>query len=389
MCLELSSIFEINNKISFSTKKVKNIKTKMNNSTSSPSEDIQFSLLECQDLVYFKIMFDYLAKLLQYGSIIGLTFCIIVFSRIVENSKNENKGQMFKYFLSKSVFDILVFLTVILDSAYYCNNCGTNYVWQLWYIWIYYYAYTVFVSISNLMEIAATIDCYLLVTNKFKFLLEKRIFVGFLLSSIVFNVIINVHYYFIFKIVENSDGTLNRTTFTVIDSMDYIRKSYFPIINFSILAYRELLPLLILIVINILIMLTFKKVSARKRQMQGRATTLSNAEIRIQRAEKNKLKLIFIVSFSYILLRMPFTIYQVPFHGRNMFWECYYFPTSIRLYDLSFFIQIFNYYFFNNKFKKYFLLTIKLRKDNGDTESATTNNTAQSLARNTKTSARA
>jgi hypothetical protein len=316
-----------------------------------------------------------------------ITFCIIVFIRIIVNSKNEKKSQMFKYFLCKSIFDLLVFLTVIIDIGYYCNNCGTNYAWQLWFVWIYFYAYTVFVSISNLMEIAATIDCYLLVENKLQILMEKKFFVSFLIFSIVFNVIINIHYYFIFKIVENSDENSNKTTFTVIDSMNYIEKSYFPIINYSILAYREILPLTILIIINILILLTFRKVSARKKKMQGNATTgtvISNAAIRIQRAEKNKLKLIFIVSFSYVVLRMPFTIYQVPFHGRNLFWECYYYPATIRLYDLSFFIQIFNYYFFNNKFKKYFLLTIKFQRDS-DIDSAIR---GQSVTRNANTVAK-
>jgi hypothetical protein len=331
----------------------------------------QFSLLDCQDLLYFKIVFDIGSKILQYGSILGLTFCIIVFFRIIINSKKEPKSQMFKYFLCKSIFDLLVFVTVIIDIGYYCENCGTTYVWQLWYIWIYYYAYTAFVSISNIMEIAATVDCYLIVENKFQFMMKNKVFNGVLIISIILNIFINVHYIFIFKIVEINNEETNSTTYTVVDSMEYIEASFFPFINYSILIYRELLPLLILIIFNILILLAFKKVSARKKQMQTNSGTVSNATLRIQKAEKNKLKLIFTVSFSYVILRMPFTVYQVPFHGRNFFWDCYYFPASLRLYDFSFFIQVFNYIFFNHKFKRFFLLTIKFQKYNSNDDQHT------------------
>jgi hypothetical protein len=74
-----------------------------------------------------------------------------------------------------------------------------------------------------------------------------------------------------------------------------------------------------------------------KQQMQNNARTVSNAILRIQKAEKNELKLIFIVSFSYIILRMPNTVYQVPFQRSNSFWDCYYFPVTLRLYDFSYF----------------------------------------------------
>jgi hypothetical protein len=116
------------------------------------------------------------------------------------------------------------------------------------------------------------------------------------------NIFINV---FIFKIVEINDEKTNVTTYKVVDLMEHIETSFFPFINFSILIYRELLPLLILIIFNILILLAFKQVSASKKQMQNNARTVSNATLKIQKAEKNKLKLIFIVSFSYVILRMP------------------------------------------------------------------------------------
>jgi hypothetical protein len=175
--------------------------------------------LNCQHFLYFKIVFDIVSKILQYGSISELTLCIIVFFRIVINSKKERKSQMFKYFLCKSIFDLFVFLAVIIEIRYYCENCGTTYAWQLWYIYIYYYAYTAFISISNIMEIAATVDCYLIVENKFQFLMKNKVFNGILIISIILNIFINVHYIFIFKIVEINNEETNVTTYTVVNSM--------------------------------------------------------------------------------------------------------------------------------------------------------------------------
>jgi hypothetical protein len=51
---------------------------------------------------------------------------------------------------------------------------------------------------------AATVDCYLIVENKFQFLMKNKVFNGVLIISIILNIFINVHYIFIFKIVSFS-----------------------------------------------------------------------------------------------------------------------------------------------------------------------------------------
>jgi hypothetical protein len=91
----------------------------------------------------------------------------------------------------------------------------------------------------------------------------------------------------------------------------------------------------------------------------------------------NRIKMILVFSFSFIILRSPanFQIFFKQFYGKSVFWSCYYFPLSIRLYDSFFLIQIFNYYFFNKIFRSY----IRFRTSNDTNANDSSTNTSNRL----------
>jgi hypothetical protein len=326
----------------------------------SDYETDNYDLVNCKNYLIFRLLFDYGSKLSHCILIIALTLTTIVFYRILINSNTNqnNNGQIFKYFFLKSISDLGVFLSQFFEIFYFYNDdkvCD-SYIWQVWFIWIYYYSYYFLVSISNWMEIGATMDCYLLIKNKFKFLLTTKSFYSIMMSSVVFNTFINIHYIFRFEIVNTINST--NQSYEIMETT-YNTKEYYVIINYMIVAYRDGLPMILLLILNGFILILFKNVLARKRRMQG--NTNSDRTI-----ETNKLKLILSISLSFIVLRMPYVIKQLPFHNNNKFWTCYYYPASIRLYDLSFLIAIINYYCFNKKFRYYFKMTIKLRRVGND-----------------------
>jgi hypothetical protein len=318
--------------------------------------------IECSDILFYKIIFVYGGKVTYYGTVLTTFICTIVFTIIVYSSSNksDNKSQMYKYFLMRSLFDCIAYVITLPEVDYYNGNNSDTYAWQVWFIWIYYYSFYVAVSVSNYMEVAATLDCYLLVKNKFLFLLKNQTFCIVFAVLLVFNILINIHYTLMFDIVENGlmvNGTLINSSITS-ERSSYTLKSFFSGVNTSLSVYREILPLIFLLILNAFILAFIKEATVRKKRVQ----TVNNSTNQIQKAETNKIKMIVAVSLSYIILRTPFAFYDMALHPSTTFWECYYFAAAIRLYDVSFGIQIFIYYSFNKKFKNCLITTLRLNR---------------------------
>jgi hypothetical protein len=313
--------------------------------------------MNCDSILFYQILSNYGNRLVPCGTIITSIICIIVFARINDSSRNDNrKSQMFKYFLMKSVYDLTANIYVLFEILNYIHDYSHTYLWGLWFIWLYNYLFYLSVSLSNCMEVAATFDCYSMISNKFKFLLNKKSFYVFLIVTGIVNALLNVHYLFIYEIVRGADLSLNKTGYSYVFT-NYTTKSYFNSIQYTILIWRDVITLVLLLTLNCLILFALRNISKRKKILRKNNTALNIAN-EMRNAELNKVKFILIISFSFIILRMPDSIYQIPFHDDNTFWECYYKPMYIILYDLSFLIQIFNYYFFNKKFKNYFNSTL-------------------------------
>jgi hypothetical protein len=310
---------------------------------------------DCKGYLFFRIFIDHTYYLFNYPPLVSSFLCTIVFMRIVMNSTSDNnKGQMFNYFLVKSIVELLIFISVSTPEKYYDGN-DKDYLWQLWFVYISWYFFYICISISNLMEIFAIIDCYLMITNKLKFLITKKCFYFLIVSSVLFNIIINSHYIRTKKILVNeAENGSNILSYKTIES----KQDYDLVIDLALLVYREVLPLVFLLIFNCLILKFLRTVAMRKRTIQA---NISNSPAS-QQAELNKIKLILCTSFSFIIMRTPFAINEIYSNGNNIFWKCYFYSLTYRLYEASFFIPIFNYYFFNKKFRKYLHLTITLKR---------------------------
>jgi hypothetical protein len=315
--------------------------------------------VNCEELLFHKILFDYGNSVIHYITIIPLTICIVVFTRIVINSESGNNSQMFRYFLVKSIFDLISLLSIIPMTGYFCDGCGESYLWNVWYIWIFYYSYFVSVSLSNCMEIFGTLDCYLMIRNKITRLMTLKSFYSILVTFLLVHLIANIHYVLMFEIIISNE---NKTSYKIGKS-DYYGTDYYNILNYAELIYREIVPVIILLILNGLTLCELRKVSLRKRTLMKQNNSQQLNGTAIREVEMNKVKLIFFTSFSFTILRLPYVIYEI-FHEEDTFWKCYYFPLCIKLYDLSFAIQIVNYYLFNKKFRNHLKMTLQLKRIN-------------------------
>jgi hypothetical protein len=320
--------------------------------------------VNCENFLNYQILINHGIYIFIYGTIIATLVCIVVFTAIVSNNStttaSNNKGQMFNYFLVKSISDLIMYLSLIPEYLYIKDTYGSkSYLWQIWYIWFYRYIYNTSISFSNYMEIAAAIDCYLMIKNKLKFLITKRTFYIVLVSSLLINMSMNVYYIFRYEII--SDVYLvNQTSIQLykIESSNFSMTTYSKAIHYISMIHREIIPLIILSVMNVFILLLLKVAAARKKQTQR--TSQRYIGTAIYNAQINKIKMILIISFSYIILRLP-QAYYVLKPRNSIFWNCFYFSISVRMYDSSFLIQFFNYYFFNKTFKKFFYKVFKFR----------------------------
>jgi hypothetical protein len=314
--------------------------------------------INCNDLLFFRIIFVYGGKVTYYGTVLTTLLCTFTFTIIVyrSNSNNSEKSQMYKYFLVRSFFDFLVYVSTLPEVEYY-NTKQHSYAWQIWFIWIYLYFFYIFVSVSNYLDVAATLDCYFLVKNKFLFFLKKKTFFIVLTVLMVINIVFNIHFLLIYDIIKND--TFKNSSTWILKRSDYGTRPFYLGLNTLISIYREVLPLILLLIINLFILLFIKETSARKRRIQ---TNSNRTATNIENAKMNKIKMIIAVSLSYLILRTPFLINEMSLHSKTIFWECYYYSVAIRLYDTSFGIQIFIYFSFNKKFRNCLVNTFKLNK---------------------------
>jgi hypothetical protein len=308
---------------------------------------------------FHKIMYFRITPALNASAIISNCICALIFWRIIRNEdQRQRSGQMFKYFLCASLVETILFMFIIADIKYRCGNCGGTLAWEIYGKYFYRFFYYILVTLSNYFEVAATLDCYLMINNKMKALQTTKSFFIIFTFIIVFNFVIHIVYLFndkIVRVARKEDDYI----YKIVDS-DYVKTSVAKTFLTILAIYREILPLILAFILNILVLMTLKKVMRKKkrilRQSNNNDTTTSDAEI-------NKLRMILAVSVNYLILRFPMCLFifgSTIFYSNDIIWK-YMLSIGWTLYVLSYFLKIFIYYFFNRKFQQFFNSTIRLR----------------------------
>jgi hypothetical protein len=314
-------------------------------------EGIIFDDFNCSQTLSYKIIANYLTPIVQIVSILYTVVCIVVFWKIIRHEQQHiRNGNMFNYLFLKSVFDFLSLLSDVSRRISSLEIIKDSYISQIIYIWIYFFINSVVITIAIYIEIFATFDCFLVLNNFLSFFKSKKSYYINLIVLVIVSFSVNVILLFNFDIIKVENKFPNVTTsndnsYRTSHSCFY-RSILARIITEMVIVLRDFAPSVLLFIINILIVLTLKKINQQKR-------TLNVNISEVNRAQTDKTKMMFAVSFSLIIGRVPYMVYILPIHGSNFFWECTVFPISNFLYFIPILLQIIFYYRFNKIFQKY------------------------------------
>jgi hypothetical protein len=308
----------------------------MDNSTSNKSSS-------CFDQTIWIIINYYLLNIIPPVGAILNTFCIFVFLKILreESQRNNEKSNMFKYLLIKSICDCL-YLICHCPYMIYRHRDGTantSYIILIWYAYIYYYFCFIMQLVSAYCEIAAALDLILLINRKLDYLRSNFVFYLTISIIIVFSALFYTPFHLNIHIIKSDQF-----------GYSYTKKNpgYFNVILMFHVILRDFVPMFLLVIINIFILFSLHKISKR-RQTMIKLTAITMKTSRT--SHLNKVKMIFFTIILYIL-HIPLTLTNFNLFknscGRN---------STILPFILSFGLPIVPYILYNNTFKRYFFKT--------------------------------
>jgi hypothetical protein len=294
-----------------------------------------------------------------FGSLFNF-ICVIVFIKILRHERQ--KSNMFRYFLTKSINDCILFIINSFVSIYYCiDSCEIKYSYwmQVWYIYFYYYGAEILFLSSGILEMCASIDCFLLLSKRLPFLKKKIIFYIIVISFYILNSLLSVVYIFRFEIIELKSPNTTKIRYLRNNTHFYLTKMYnYWIIFLSI--QRDYIVILIQIIFNILILFIMKKITKSRKininkvEIKGtvgvnKKRLLNMAEKTI-RAEQNMARLIIIQAINCFIFHSPMSINILLKYFKIDYFKCY---DSI-FYDLmviSYVSPFFIFILFNRTFR--------------------------------------
>jgi hypothetical protein len=310
----------------------------------STSITVKYDILSVILGFYVQTVMTYAGALLNF-------ICILIFIEIVRY-EHSNQGNLYKYLLVKSILDCLFCVQTIPQMFYYRADFSTNKSrgMQYWFKYNFYYFYPVLSLASVWFEVAASIDCLLLIARKFQWHKTLFCFWSVTVSLIVACLIFYIPTLFWFEIERYEDGGYYSkvTKFGLTRLMTY----HYVLIH-SIL--RDIIPAIISIFLNSMIVYYIREVKVRRQNMEIQHSVTINHQTstmvkKAQKAEKNKIKMIFFTSFTHFF-HLPGIIYNMNlFNVRSNN-----FLTQLCILSVSFsyFVPIVSYSAFNKNFSKY------------------------------------
>jgi len=219
----------------------------------------------------------------------------------------------------------------------------------------------------TLIEIAITLNRYFIIKSNEKLLTKKKDFILVALFGIVSTVIF-IPTLFTFKIEKYSDNN-NIHEFRLVDTdfgISFFFKTYLKCVNF----FENILTIFVLIPLNIIVVIEYKKFIRKKRILTQHLATTSLVVNELQNEKKNKIlnsekkftKMILIISVLFIYVRLVttgvelFVIYNEYVHEIEIFSILYVFFNIFMSYNVyfTFSFNFFIYYYFNKSFRDCF-----------------------------------
>ena len=292
------------------------------------------------------------------------SFCILILSQ-TEINKN-TKGNMYRYFLLKSVFNLGVSLAKALNNLTVCDQVTCRGVYSLvvqyLYIWIAGYISLLTELCIAIFEVLAVFDRLMSVQRSFsslKCLLSQRTLVISSSVTIFFSCTFQVYRIFEYKVVEKNSNSSQ--SYFVSESSDFAKTNLDAALKFTNAAIRDIACLILVNVGNGLLLVLFRQNSKRSRSIRGNGETN-----KMKAAERRATILSIVTGLSFTVCHAPIGIYYSPFDKSQnpVFWSNFFYVALFFL-TISFPIDIVFYYSFNKKFRS-ILISLLCKKKNSN-----------------------
>jgi hypothetical protein len=287
-------------------------------------------------------------------AIVTTLFCSITFWKIIrKENQQQQSGQMFKYFFASSLAE-LSFLSISLISGFVEVPLVT-FAKSVYFVCFDFFLRFSFIFISNWYEMVATLDCYLKISGKCKSFTTKKALI-IISSLIVIGGLVNPIFielrvtYQRVAVNMTMNGTTETRYYYTFKNRPFRNTLGDTVLRVIMNTFREFVPIVCIIIINILILRTLRRVIKKKREMIKKG----NRNLATYDADINKLKMIIVMSLNYVIFRSLY-LYDniIPVVINTLFVNCLVwlgFVSNIFSYFLKFFI----FYFYNKLFRKHF-----------------------------------
>ena len=355
----------------------------MDQSSNQSSQNNRDYAQMCHDAYYIYV--EYVERCI---SVLGVVFNLINISIFLDKristatnrTVNKSNNHMYKYLLIKSVCDCIFLFQNVLHSMTECDECANSlfkvlssiYVLKIFNLIISYYLSFVCQLCSMLCDVAATFDRYFLITrglqqnkatrNSYKYVISLIIF-----YSATFYIYKPFQVHIVQDISPDSKGyltySLNQSEFggtSLSSALDIVHS-----------LVRDAICVSMLFLLNLLILVELKKSWINKRKLirnnsssrdteetaRTRETSKTSNTITIQSQHSNELRLtlmVVLIGVISIIGHLPILFYYI-FQDYDPISNNYcFFTIKSSFYYLSFFVNIFFYYFFNRNYRRIF-----------------------------------
>jgi hypothetical protein len=309
---------------------------------------------DCSIRQFGKITLTRLQPTISSLAIVTSLFCSITFWKIIrKENQQQQSGQMFKYFFASSLAE-LSFLSIGLAFGFVYAPLST-FATSIYFIYLDGVLKITFIFISNWYEMVATLDCYLKISGKCKSFTTKKALI-IISSLIVIGGLVNPIFielrvtYQRVAVNMTMNGTTETRYYYTFKNRPFRNTLGDTVLRVIMNTFREFVPIVCIIIINILILRTLRRVIKKKREMIKKG----NRNLATYDADINKLKMIIVMSLNYVIFRSlylydlltPVVIYKLIFSCLAWF--------GVVSYIFSYFLKFFIFYFYNKLFRKHF-----------------------------------
>ena len=284
-----------------------------------------------------------------------------VFYHMEFKNRQRNPNQMNYVFFFRSIHNILFSCSKIWSPFYNClfchNNLNNSWIMQFWRIVFNNYLGFLFEFNSSYLEVLATFERYFIIKPKLKeqiSILKSKYFIKItMIILFLFSIIYYISFIFGYEIKKS---LINNTYGYGYQLTNFGNSSLFRGFEYGHVIIRDLIPILILIVLNILILMEMRVIMRNKKKLTtGNKKTIVNAE------KKNTL-MVFMTNIMLMIGHIPIFFHHMHFSIFYYYSETC-FVSTVRLYlYLSYSLDFFIFMLFNKNFRRKFFDLIKSKK---------------------------